>query len=129
MNIKKVLCIEDSMVKYMDIFRYLNRQGITSVDWVTNAEDALKRLDDSKQQNASYDLVVSDMHFDFFGEDDHEAGEKTMMLMRTKGHDVPVIFCSSQNWKVPGAIGNVFYNPNRDWESEADDLFAMIRSM
>ncbi len=129
MNVKKVLCIEDSMVKYMDVFRYLGRQGISNVDWVTNAEDALKRMEESRLQNDPYDLVMSDMHFDFFGSDDHEAGEKTLALMRKKGHDIPVIFCSSQNWRVPGSIGIIFYNPNRDWESEADDLFAFLRSM
>ena len=129
MDLRKVLYVEDSMTKYMDVCQYLNRQGISNVDWVTNAENAVKRIEESITKKEPYDLLVSDMHFDYFGVNDHAAGEKLLALIREKGIDLPVIFCSSQNWKVPGSIGNIFYNPNRDWEFEADDLFQMIRSM
>ena len=75
------------------------------------------------------DLLISDMHFDFYGTDDREAGEKTLNLIRERGYTIPVIFCSSQNWKIPGSIGNIFYNPRRDWEIEADELFRKIKAL
>ena len=129
MKLAKVLYIEDSTSKYMEVSRYLRKQGISTLDWVTNAENALKYVEKSSQDGDQYDLIVSDMHFDYFGVDDQEAGEKTMALFREKGYNIPTIFCSSQNWKIPGAIGNIFYNPRRDWEFEADDLVRKIKNM
>ncbi len=129
MKTDKVMYIEDSASKYMDICKYLKTKGIKTVDWVTNAEDAIKQIEAAASEEAPYDLLVSDMHFDYFGKDDIEAGEKTLKLIREKGYTVPVIFCSSQDWVIPGSIGNIFYNPNRDWELEADELFREIKSM
>ncbi len=69
------------------------------------------------------------MHFDYFGQLDEEAGEKTMALLREKGYNIPTIICSSVKWSIPGIIGSIFYNPNRNWESEADALFKRIREL
>ena len=69
------------------------------------------------------------MHFDYFGQDDHEAGEKTMALLREKGYNIRTIICSSDNWLIPGAIGSIFYNPGRNWEAEADMLFQKIKAL
>ncbi len=129
MNISKVLYIEDSTTKYMDVYRYLRRYGFATIDWVTNSVDAVEHLENAVQAEAPYDLLISDMHFDFYGTDDHEAGEKTLNLIRERGYTIPVIFCSSQNWKIPGSIGNIFYNPRRDWEIEADELFRKIKAL
>ena len=128
MNIDNVLLIEDSTTKYMEIFRYLRRQGFSRIDWVSNAEDAINHIEESTQNNTPYDLIISDMHFDYFGVDDREAGEKLMNLIHEKGFNIPIIFCSSQNWKIPGSIGNIFYNPRRNWEFEADELFRRIKA-
>ena len=70
-----------------------------------------------------------DVHFQFDGEDDRQAGEKTMKCIRKKGIETPIIFCSSRNWKVPGTLGNIFYNERRDWESEAMELFQYLRTI
>ena len=129
MEIHKVLCIEDTSAKYMDIFNYLRPQKIPTIDWVANAKDALQKVEAAAKENDQYDLIISDMHFDFFGQDDHEAGEKTMALFRDKGYNIPTIICSSDNWVIPGAIGNIFYNPDRNWEAEADALFKQLRSL
>ena len=129
MKINNVLFIEDSTTKYMEVFRYLRRQDISNIEWVSNAEDAINHLEESTQKETPYDLIISDMHFDYFGEDDREAGKKLMNLIHEKGYDIPIIFCSSQNWKIPGAVGNIFYNPRRYWEKEADELFKKIKAM
>ena len=128
MKIEKVLFIEDSIEKYMEVYRYLKKQGIDIIEHARNAEDALDSVEEAIRDKAPFDLVISDMHFDYFGEDDREAGEKTMALFREKGYDIPTIFCSSQNWRVPGSVGNVFYNPRRDWEFEADKIFKELKT-
>ncbi len=123
MEIKRILYVEDSINKYMDIATFLKRIGI-HIEHARNAEQAMKVVDESE---AAFDLFLFDMHFDFYGEDDHEAGEKLMNLMREKGYETPVVFCSSQNWKVHGSVGNIFYVPTRDWEAEAMELFRNLR--
>ena len=45
MKTDKVIYIEDSASKYMDICKYLKTKGIKTVDRVTNAEDATKQIE------------------------------------------------------------------------------------
>ena len=122
MVINRVLCIEDSTEKYMDINRFLRSQNIDDIGWVTNAEKAFETI-----AMNNYDLIVSDMHFDYFGVDDRNAGEKLLHLLRENGNLTPFIFCSSQNWKIEGSLGNIFYNPRRNWELEAEKLIKELR--
>ena len=129
MNIKRIIYIEDSTEKYMDVRNFLVRIDVQQIEWATNAEKGIEKIEKAMAENNPYDLLLVDMHFDYFGSDDHEAGEKTMKFLRNKGYEIPVIFCSSQNWKIPGALGNIFYNPRRDWELEAEELFREIRKM
>lgn len=128
MEIRRVLCVEDNSEKYMAIHRFLRNQEISKVDWATNAERAMSSIEEATNSDRQYDLIISDMHFDYFGTDDREAGEKLMYLLREKGYDIPIIFCSSQNWNIPGAFGSIFYNPRRDWELEAADLLRRLRN-
>ena len=128
MKIGRVLCVEDNTEKYMAIHRFLRSQDISKVEWATNAEKALSILIEADSAGKPYDLIISDMEFDYYGTLDPEAGEKLMHLIREKGYNTPVIFCSSQNWNIPGAFGSIFYNPRRDWELEAAALFRTLRN-
>ncbi len=127
-NINRVLCVEDNSEKYMAVNRFLRSQDVYKIDWVTNAEKALEFLSEAKDNNKPYDLLLSDMEFDYYGTLDSEAGEKLMHLLREKGYDIPVIFCSSQKWNIPGSFGSIFYNPRRDWELEAAELFRALKN-
>ncbi len=92
MNIKRILIIEDNNTKYIGVSMYLKKYDFDTIDWARNASDAIEQLEDAIQHKAPYDLIISDMHFDFFGTDDHSAGEKTLKLIREKGYTTPVIF-------------------------------------
>ena len=70
MIIKKVLCIEDSIEKYMAVFRFLRDQNVEQTEWVTNAENEIKKFEEAEKTGTRFDLILSDMHFDFFGEYD-----------------------------------------------------------
>lgn len=124
MDIKKVIYVEDNTMKYMSVVRLLNKIGIWDIKHANNSVEALKLVDAEK-----FDLIMLDVHFQFDGEDDRQAGEKTMKCIRKKGIETPIIFCSSRNWKVPGTLGNIFYNERRDWESEAMELFQYLRTI
>ena len=126
MNIKKVIVIEDSSEKYMDVFRELKKYGIERVFWANNAEKGITEIENAETSGKAYDLLISDMHFDFFGEDDWEAGVKTMVRLWEGDINIPIVFCSSQNWKIDGAVRNIFYQPSRNWESELKDALNAI---
>lgn len=118
--------IEDDVMKYMSVVRFLRQLGIDRIDSADTAQKGIEMIEKAHASGEDYDLLILDMHFNFYGSDDAEAGEKTMQLLRDRGIDTPVIFCSSQNWKIPGALGNIFYHERRDWESEARELFQRI---
>jgi len=124
MQIKKILYVEDNTMKYMSVTRFLNKMGIYDVRHANNSDEALEFV-----EKENFNLIMIDMHFPFEGEDDRLAGEKTMKNIREKGIQTPIIFCSSRNWKVPGSLGNIFYNERRDWESEAMELFQQLRAI
>ena len=124
MDIKKIMYVEDNTIKYMNVCRFLNRIGIYDIRHATNSEEALSLVEKEK-----FDLIVLDMHFEFEGKDDHQAGEKTMQCLRRNGIEIPIIFCSSRNWKIPETLGNIFYNECRDWEYEALELFQKLKAI
>ena len=47
--------------------------------------------------------------------------------MQAKKIQTPIIVCSSLNEKIPNIYGNVWYQENRDWESELLDLIKKIQ--
>ena len=124
MDIIKIMYVEDNTMKYMSVTRFLNRIGIYYIKHATNSEEALRFV-----ENEKFDLIMLDMHYKFEGKDDQQAGEKTMQYLRKKGIETPIIFCSSRNWRIPGTLGNIFYNERRDWESEAMELFQQLRAI
>jgi len=126
MEIKRVLYVEDSSAKYMDVANELKRLGVQDIEWVSSADKAVETL---KNAELPFDLFLFDMHFNYFGVDDREAGEKLMYRLREEGYETPVIFCSTGNWKIPGAFGNIHYHPDRDWEDEAAELINKLKVM
>ena len=129
MKINKVINIEDTILKHVAIKRELKAEGIQQVVLADNAEKGIEEIERAKAAGEPYELLVCDMHFDFFGKDDSEAGEKTLKLLREKGIEIPVIFCSSQNWQIPGSIGTVFYNESRYWEQDMREMIKKVEAM
>lgn len=129
MKIKKVINIEDTVLKHIAIKKELEAEGIRQVVRADNAEKGIEEIERAEATGEPYDLLICDMHFNFFGKDDLEAGEKTLKLLRKKGIGIPVIFCSSQNWQIPGAVGTVFYNECRYWEQDMQEMVRKVEAM
>ena len=129
MIVNRILYVEDTIAKYMDIRDYLNRLGYKNIEWVSNAAKAVEAVEKADAEGKSFDLFLFDMHFDYFGENDQKAGSRLMRYFREKGNNTPVIFCSSDNWRVNGSIGTVFYVPERDWEEELKDLIQTVKEL
>lgn len=118
MKIQNVINIEDDTIKNCDITKALKKNGVKEVKWAETAELGIIEIERAISVGQPYDLLVLDMHFDFFGKVDNEAGEKTLNLLRKKGIEIPVIMCSSQNFIIPGTVACIYYNNIRDWESD-----------
>ena len=91
--------------------------------------DYQKRIEEIERailEETPYDLLICDMHFDFYGELRGDAGERTMKFLREKGIEIPIVFCSSQNYKVPGAYDNIYFSERANWE---DDIRRVVRSL
>jgi len=65
MVVDRVLCIEDSNEKFMDMFRFLRNQNISHIDWAINAEKALELVENSTKAGTNYDLIISDMRINW----------------------------------------------------------------
>lgn len=127
-KIRKVIIIEDSAEKYAAVFLELKKNGITDITHAVNAESGIEKIMEAEKRNEPFDLLLSDMHFDYFGTLDENAGEKTLACLRRCGIQIPVIFCSSKNWQIPGAAGTVFYHPDRMWEEELKNALKKLNA-
>lgn len=94
-----------------------------------NAEKGIEKIEQAQTSGEDYDLLILDMQYDLYGTDDDRVGEKNMKILREKGIDTPVVFCSSHKWKISGAVGNIFFNERRNWESEIRELLKTISEM
>ena len=63
MIVTKVLNIEDTMTKHVDIVRALNRCGVSTVAHATTAVEALDMIEKAIEGGMPYHAIVSDMYF------------------------------------------------------------------
>lgn len=119
----RVLNVEDDAYKRNDICKALKGTGTTKVDWVRNLEDALSQIKEVK-----YDLIISDMWYPpVSGGKDEESGEILIEKIKEMEMDIPIIICSSVNYRIPEILGTIHYSKNGDWERDLKDLIKKIR--
>lgn len=116
----KVLVIDDSVYKAMDITRALEYSGIRDVLRARNQEDGFEKIYENQQNSTPIGLIVTDMHYPLAPgqEADFDAGFKLIERLKTEKLDIPVIICSSSNYEEPGILGSVWYNELRDLNRE-----------
>ena len=128
MQIKRVINIEDNVYKHMAIKRALNYCGIMDVDDATNGDDGIVKIEAAIAEGNPYDLLITDMHFPIHGEENVKAGELVMEELRNRSIDIPVVVCSSQPYRIPGAAHNIFYNErSRDINWDIKEMLDNLR--
>lgn len=128
MIVKKVLNIEDTILKHVAVARALNKSGVAFVDWAKTGEDGIEMIEKAISDGKPYDLIVTDMHFPIYGRDDLQAGTKVIMELRDKGINTPVVVCSSHSYKEPLALDNIFYNPrSRDIDWDIQEMLERLK--
>ncbi|WP_026499514.1 hypothetical protein [Butyrivibrio sp. WCD2001] len=125
----RVINLEDEPIKHRKICNELEKVRIKEddIDWVTNLEDGIEKIREAIESGKPYDIAVTDMYYpERPGSGDAPSGEAFISKMKEFGIDIPIILISSQNLRVPGILGTVYFLENSDWE---DDLQMLVRKI
>lgn len=111
----KAAIVDDDVIKGNDIRKALEFNGIRNIIVVRSQEKLWEQIYHSEEQ---IDLIVTDMQYPLNeGEPvDEEAGFKLIERMEKERTDIPVIVCSSLNYRIPNILGSVWYNRLNDLE-------------
>lgn len=103
----RAIHFEDDPIKQVKLAREIRANGISDIEWARNLEEGVRMIEAEAAYGNHFDLVITDMHFPVrAGEADvADAGEQLIKLLNEKEIRVPVIVCSSVNYKVAGAYG------------------------
>lgn len=116
---EKVLILEDDLFKATDVRRALQYCGIRDIHHVTNQEAGFAYIYKC-QEEEPVTLVVTDMHYPLADGtvSDTEAGFKLIERFEREGIEIPIIICSSRNFREPRVLGTVWYSLLRDLNHE-----------
>lgn len=130
MIVRKVLNLEDSIPKHVDVRRALERCGVPFIDHADNANDGLDMIEAAIAEGKPYDVIVTDMYFPRSkGAMAIESGEYVIDELEARGIKIPVIVCSSARIVEPRAIGCIYYNSRCDLDADMRELIEEIRAM
>ena len=133
MKISRVLNIEDTISKHVDICRSLGKCGVAGniIDHATTALDGLAMIEKAIKEEKPYDLLVLDMYFPIAPRERMtQAGLYVLEDLKNKNINIPVIICSSVRLSIPDVVGCIHYN---EWYSDLDgdmkEMIEIIRTM
>ncbi len=117
----KAVIVDDDVFKGIDIQKALEFNGIQNIMTVRDQEKLWEQIYDSEDK---IDLIVTDMQYPLKAEGaiDEEAGFKLMERMEKEKIDIPVIVCSSLNYKIPDILGSVWYSKLSDLNSNFKEV-------
>lgn len=126
-KIKKILNIEDDVLKHCEINRALEWNCLPKAEFATTAEKGIEMIETAIAEGAPYELLITDMHFPVNGEDNHKAGIYVMDELKRKNILIPTIVCSSVRYSIPEIVGCIFYNRSRDLNWDFRELLGRLR--
>lgn len=124
-----ILNLEDNVFKHHDICKAVERGYFANlkIDCVGNLADGLSKIEEAINQEKPYDLIITDMWYpEKPGGSDNDSGDALIKEVKERGWDIPIILCSSVNYRFPGILGSVHYSENEDWESEIVKLIKKL---
>ncbi|MBR2044606.1 MAG: response regulator [Agathobacter sp.] len=130
MQVRRVLNMEDSIPKHMDVRRSLERYGVQTIHHATNANDGLDMIEAAIAEGIPYDLIVTDMYFPRSkGGPEVESGSYIIDELQRREIEVPVIVCSSARIWEPRAVGCIHYNKHNILDEDMRELIDLVKSM
>lgn len=124
----RILNIEDTMLKHLDIARAVKKMGRVELDHAKNLKSGLEMIEVSIAANSPYDVIISDMYYPV-DEDgvDADSGNLLIETLKQKKVDIPIIICSTVRFRIPEILGAVHYSANEDWDRELLELIKEVR--
>ena len=126
----RTLIIEDNICKAMDIKEALKSNGIKNIIHLDNQEEAWEVIV-NKHQGNNIDLIVTDMQYPMSHNSiiDEEAGFKLIERLNREEINIPVVVCSSINYRIPGILGCIWYNKLRDLQEDFNRLLEKLSNV
>lgn len=128
MNISKikVIIVDDDVIKGFDIRKALEFNGIRESMTVRSQEKLWEQIYHGEEK---IDLIVTDMQYplEAGGPIDEEAGLKLIERMEKEKIGIPIIVCSSLNYRIPNILGSVWYNKLNDLDSGFKEVLDRLK--
>lgn len=121
----KAVIVDDDVFKGTDIRKALEFNGVRNIMTVRNQKKLWEQIYHGEDK---IDLIVTDMQYplEAGGAVDDEAGLKLIERMKKEKIDIPVIVCSSLNYRIPDILGNIWYNKLNDLNSNFKEVLGEL---
>lgn len=126
-KIKRILNIEDDVLKHCEINRALEWNGFPKAEFATTAEKGIEMIETAIAEGVPYELLITDMHFPVNGENNHKAGIYVIDELKRKNIFIPTIVCSSVRYNIPEIVGCIFYNRGRDLDWDFREILNNLK--
>lgn len=123
----KAIIVDDEPIKRVAIRRALEFNGIQNIMTVGNQEKLWEQIYHGEDK---LDLVVTDMEYPLEAgkTPDTEAGVKLIERMKKEKIDIPVIVCSSGDYRnnIPDILGIVWYSERNDLNLDFKEVLGRL---
>lgn len=118
---------DDDVFKGTDIRKALEFNGVRNIMTVRNQEKLWEQIYRGEDK---IDLIVTDMQYPLRAGEaaDEEAGLKLIERMKKEKIGIPVIVCSSLNYRIPDILGSVWYNRLNDLNSGFKEVLGRLET-
>lgn len=127
MDLSKInaVIVDDDVFKGADIRKALEINGVRNVMTVRNQEKLWEQIYYGEDK---IDLIVTDMQYPLEAGEvvDEEAGFKLIERMEKEKIDIPVIVCSSLNYRIPNILGSIWYSELNDLNSNFKEVLGRL---
>lgn len=127
MELSKIHAViaDDDVFKETNIRKALEFNGIRNIISVRNQKKLWEQIYHGEDK---IDLIVTDMQYPLEAGEavDKEAGFKLIERMEKEKIRIPVIVCSSLNYRIPDILGSVWYNERNDLNAKFKEVLGKL---
>lgn len=126
----KILQLDDSNSKRMEVQSVLKRMGIRGSVWVQSVEEGVTALQQAIAEGTPFDAAITDMHYPVRagGPAELKAGRILIQTLKEQQIDVPVIVFSTSRLQEEDAFATIWYDARANWEYDLETILKKIRS-
>lgn len=126
----KILQLDDSNSKRMEVQSVLKRMGIRGSVWVQSVEEGVEALKQAIAEGTPFDAAITDMHYPVRagGLAELKAGRILIQTLKEQQIDVPVIVFSTSRLQEEDAFATIWYDARANWEYDLETILKKIRS-